>query len=120
MCGKGRYLAGDGGRHEKATISWLLFLVGAVAIGLRANSVRHTGSDYCPSPRAASVAALLAPCQTFDSATGRPVSNKAVQMGLSGPDEQPLFVEYAWLGNFKGELLVVEQKRDENNANRCS
>jgi hypothetical protein len=65
-------------------------LVGAVAIGLGANSV-HSSDKYCPNPSAASVAALFAPCQAFDSAMGRPVTKQeAVQMGLLTPDEQPI------------------------------
>src|ERR1700722_8076014 len=64
-------------------------LVGAMVVGLRAYSVR-SGEEYCPSPSAASVASLFAPCQTFDSAMGHPVSRQdAVQMGLLTPDERP-------------------------------
>ena len=45
-------------------------------------SVRQ-GDQYCPSPSAASVAALFAPCQAFESAMGREVSKQeAVKMGL--------------------------------------
>jgi len=52
-------------------------------------SVR-TNSDYCPPPSAASAAALFAPCQSFDTATGHVVTKQqAVQMGLLAPDEQP-------------------------------
>jgi hypothetical protein len=65
-------------------------LVGAVAIGLGANSV-YSSNKYCPKPSAASVATLFAPCQAFDSAMGRPVSKEeAVQMGLLMPEEQPI------------------------------
>ena len=64
-------------------------LVGAMIVGLGAYSV-HPGDEYCPSPSAASVAALFAPCQAFESAMGRKVSKQeAVQMGLLTPDEQP-------------------------------
>jgi hypothetical protein len=64
-------------------------LVGAMIVGLGAYSVRP-GDEYCPSPSAASVAALFAPCQAFESAMGRKVSKQeAVQMGLLTPDEQP-------------------------------
>jgi hypothetical protein len=64
-------------------------LVGAMIVGLRAYSVRP-GDEYCPSPSAASVAALFAPCQAFDTAMGREVSRReAVQMGLLTPDERP-------------------------------
>jgi hypothetical protein len=67
-----------------------LFLMVAVAIGVGTNSV-YSGSEYCPSPSAASVTALFAPCQTFDSAMGRRVTKEeAVQMGLLTPDEQPI------------------------------
>jgi hypothetical protein len=46
--------------------------------------------DYCPQPSAASVAALFAPCQAFDTAMGRSVTKQdAVRMGLLRPDEQP-------------------------------
>ena len=52
-------------------------------------SVRQ-GDQYCPSPSAASVAALFAPCQAFESAMGREVSKQeAVKMGLLTPEEQP-------------------------------
>jgi hypothetical protein len=50
-------------------------LVAAVAIGLGATSVKSE-SEYCPSPTAASVTALFAPCQTFDTAMGHSVSNQ--------------------------------------------
>ena len=64
-------------------------LVSAMIVGLRAYSVRP-GDEYCPSPSAASVAALFAPCQAFDTAMGREVSRReAVQMGLLTPDERP-------------------------------
>jgi hypothetical protein len=64
-------------------------LVGAMAIGLGVMS--NSSSTYCPNPSAASVAALFAPCQAFDSAMGRSVSRQeAVQMGLLTPDEQPI------------------------------
>jgi hypothetical protein len=62
-------------------------LVGAMVVGLGAYSVRP-GDAYCPSPSAASVAMLFAPCQAFDTAMGHPVSKqKAIQMGLLTPDE---------------------------------
>jgi hypothetical protein len=65
-------------------------LVVAMVVGLGAYSVR-SGDEYCPSPSAASVTALFAPCQTFDTAMGRQVSKQeAVQMGLLTPDEQPI------------------------------
>jgi hypothetical protein len=64
-------------------------LVGAMVVGLGAYSVR-SGDEYCPSPSAASVAALFAPCQAFDTAMGGEVSKQeAVQMGLLKPEEQP-------------------------------
>jgi hypothetical protein len=66
-----------------------LLVIVAVAISLGAN---WTGSNsiYCPSPSAASVAALFAPCQAFESAMGHRVTKQeAVQMGLLTPDEQP-------------------------------
>ena len=67
-----------------------LLVMVAVAISLGANWT-GSGSSYCPSPSAASVAALFAPCQAFDTATGRAVSkSEAAQMGLLTPDEQPL------------------------------
>jgi hypothetical protein len=59
-----------------------LFAVCAVAIGVGANSIRSSG-DYCPNPSAASVTALFAPCQTFDTSIGQKVSKQeAVQLGL--------------------------------------
>jgi hypothetical protein len=64
-------------------------LVGAMVVGLGAYSVRP-GDDYCPNPSAASVTALFAPCQAFDSAMGREVSKQeAVQVGLLTPHERP-------------------------------
>jgi hypothetical protein len=64
-------------------------LVAAMVVGLGAYSV-HRGDEYCPSPSAASVATLFAPCQAFESAMGREVSRQeAVQMGLLTPDQQP-------------------------------
>jgi hypothetical protein len=64
-------------------------LVAAMVVGLGAYSV-HPGDQYCPSPSAASVAKLFAPCQAFESAMGREVSRQdAVKMGLLTPDEQP-------------------------------
>ena len=66
-----------------------LLVMVAMAIGLGANWT-GSGSSYCPSPSAASVAALFAPCQAFDAAMGHPVSKQeAVRMGLLTPDEQP-------------------------------
>ena len=66
-----------------------LLAIVAVAISVGANSVQPS-SNYCPNPSAASVTALFAPCQAFDSAMGHPVSKQeAVQMGVLMPDEQP-------------------------------
>jgi hypothetical protein len=67
-----------------------LLAVSGVAIGVGASSIR-SGGEYCPNPSAASVTALFAPCQTFDSSMGQSVSKEeAVQMGLLIPDEQPI------------------------------
>jgi hypothetical protein len=64
-------------------------LVGAMVVGLGAYLVRP-GDEYCPSPSAASVATLFAPCQAFDTAMRREVSRQeAVQMGLLTPDQWP-------------------------------
>jgi hypothetical protein len=64
-------------------------LVGATVVGLADYSVR-SGEEYCPSPSAASVAMLFAPCQAFDTAMGREVSKQeAVQLGLLTPEERP-------------------------------
>ena len=64
-------------------------LAGAMVVGLGAYSVQSS-DQYCPSPSAASVVTLFAPCQAFDNAMGHPVSNQeAVQMGLLTPNEQP-------------------------------
>jgi hypothetical protein len=66
-----------------------LFGVCAVAIGVGASSI-HSRGDYCPNPSSASVTALFAPCETFDSAVGHSVSKEeAVQMGLLTRDLQP-------------------------------
>jgi hypothetical protein len=48
-------------------------LAGAMVVGVGAYAARP-GGKYCPRPSAASVAALFAPCQTFDSAMGQSVS----------------------------------------------
>ena len=72
-----------------------LFLVCAVAIGVGVNLI-HPNDQFCPDPSAASVTALFAPCQGFDTAMGRSVSKQeAVQMGLLTPDLQPLPLEQA-------------------------
>lgn len=64
-------------------------LVGAVAVGLGAKSIRP-GDEYCPAPSAASVAMLFAPCQAFETAMGGPVTKRqAIQLGLLIPDKQP-------------------------------
>jgi hypothetical protein len=64
-------------------------LVGAMVVGVGAYSA-HPGDEYCPSPSAASVAKLFAPCQVFDAAMGREVSKQeSVQPGLLTPDDQP-------------------------------
>jgi len=69
-------------------VAALLFAICAVAIGFGANPIHS--SDYCPDPSGASVTALFAPCQTFDTAIGYSVSKQeAVQMGLLTPDLQP-------------------------------
>jgi len=58
-----------------------------MVVGLGAYSIRPD-DKYCPSPSAALVAALFAPCLAFDRAMGREVSKKeAVQMGLLTSDE---------------------------------
>jgi hypothetical protein len=55
--------------------------------GLAFQSVRT--NDYCPQPSAASVAALFAPCQAFDTAIDHSVTKKqAMMMGLLTPTEQ--------------------------------
>ncbi len=67
----------------------VLLVMVAAAISLGANWT-GSGSSYCPSPSAASVTALFASCQAFDTAMGYPVSKReAVQMGLLTHDEQP-------------------------------
>ena len=67
-----------------------LLVTVAVAISLGANWA-GSGSSYCPSTSASSVAALFAPCQAFDTAMGHPVSKQeAVQMRLLTPDQRPL------------------------------
>jgi hypothetical protein len=64
-------------------------LVGAMVVGLGAYSA-HPADEYCPSPSAASVAKLFAPCQAFDTSMGQRVSKQeAVQMGLLTPDQKP-------------------------------
>jgi hypothetical protein len=66
-----------------------VLVIVAVTISLGATWTGR-GSSYCPSPSAASVTALFAPCQAFDTAIGYPTSRQdAVQMGLLTHDEQP-------------------------------
>ena len=66
-----------------------LIAVCGIAIGFVGHSTNS--GEYCPSPSAASVTALFAPCVTFDAATGHEVSKQeAVQMGLLTPDLQPV------------------------------
>jgi hypothetical protein len=56
--------------------------------GLAVQSVKT--NDFCPPPSAASVAALFAPCQAFDTAIGGGVTKKeAVLIGLLTPAKQP-------------------------------
>ena len=72
-----------------------LLAVCAVAISVGVNLI-HPSDQFCPNPSAASVTALFAPCQAFDTAMGRSVSKQeAVQMGLLTPDLQPLQPEPA-------------------------
>ncbi len=73
-----------------AAIAITAFAAGA---GLAAHSVRGQ-ADFCPQPSAASVSALFAPCQTFDTAMGHAVLKAvAVRIGLPIPDEQPAYDE---------------------------
>jgi hypothetical protein len=66
-----------------------LLVIVAVTISLGATWTGPS-SSYCPNPSAASVTALFAPCQAFDTAIGYPASKQdAVQMGLLTPDEEP-------------------------------
>ena len=67
----------------------IVIAVLAAGAGLAAYSARGQ-ADFCPQPSAASVTALFAPCQTFDTAMGHAVSKpEAVRMGLLTPAEQP-------------------------------
>jgi len=52
-----------------------LLVMVAVAISLGANWT-GSGSSYCPSPSAASVAALFAPCQALESSMGHRVTKQ--------------------------------------------
>jgi hypothetical protein len=52
-----------------------------MVVGFGAYSA-HPGDEYCPSPSAASVAKLFAPCQAFDTSMGQKVSKQeGVQNG---------------------------------------
>src|SRR5258706_1456977 len=87
----GRYRPGREGiiamNSQDLGAALLAICVVGIAVGL--SSIK-AGDEYCPSPSAASVTALFAPCQTFDSAMGRSISKEeAVQMGLVTPDLQP-------------------------------
>jgi hypothetical protein len=87
----GRYRPGREGiiamNSQVLGAALLAICVVGIAVGL--SSIK-AGDEYCPSPSAASVTALFAPCQTFDSAMGRSISKEeAVQMGLLTPDLQP-------------------------------
>ena len=54
-------------------------------------------SDHCPQPSAASITALFAPCQAFETALGHPMTrDEAAQIGVplppgpaSAPEQQP-------------------------------
>ena len=68
------------------------FLAGIATVALAAGSVSAVYSvradDYCPQPLAASVTALFAPCQAFQTATGPTITrDEAMQMGLLPPHE---------------------------------
>jgi hypothetical protein len=66
-----------------ATIATIALAAGAVSA---VYSVR--ADDYCPQPSAASVTALFAPCQAFQTATGLAITrDEAMQMGLLPPSE---------------------------------
>jgi len=58
--------------------------LGVVAVGAAWTVHTFASTDYyCPGPSAASVVALLAPCQAFDTALGHTVSSdEAVRMAL--------------------------------------
>jgi len=70
--------------------------LGVIALGVVAAGAAWTvhtltsADDYCPAPSAASVVALLAPCQAFDTAFGPTASSdEAVRMAPPwriGPD----------------------------------
>jgi hypothetical protein len=65
--------------------------IAALATGIAAAAYSIRTSDYyCPPPSAASVTALFAPCQTFDTAMGAAITkDKAAQMGLLPPPPGP-------------------------------
>jgi hypothetical protein len=71
--------------------SYLVALaVAALAAGTVCAAYSLRTDNYCPQPSAASIAALLAPCQAFDTAIGHSITKReAVQLGLLTPDEQP-------------------------------
>jgi hypothetical protein len=70
-------------------LAGIAILAVATGVGLAVQSART--NDYCPQPSAASVAALFAPCQAFDTAVGHAVTKKeAVMMGLLAPDQRPV------------------------------
>lgn len=60
--------------------------LGVVAVGAAWTVHTLTSADYyCPGPSAASVVALLAPCQAFDTALGHTVSGGEVSgLGCGG------------------------------------
>jgi hypothetical protein len=64
--------------------------IAALAAGIASAAYSIRFSDYCPRPSAASVTALFAPCQTFDTAMGAAITkDKAAQMGLLPPTPGP-------------------------------
>ena len=84
------FSGGDGGTIAMRTEYLAAIAIAALSAGagLAVDSVKS--ADYCPKPSAASVAALFAPCQAFDTAIGHSVTkNEAVMMGLLTPAEQP-------------------------------
>ena len=61
----------------------------AIGSGFAVNTVKL--ADNCPSPSASSVAALFAPCQTFEVVGGSSIDNgQAVRMGVLPFDKQPV------------------------------
>jgi hypothetical protein len=82
--------------------------IAALAAGGVSAAYSVRTADYCPQPSAASVTALFAPCQAFETAMGPAITaDEAMDMGLPRLDEQPAAIP-AKQPDLTPEQLVAE------------